>query len=41
MRRPSSGTPHQIFDRLVEGHDARDISYSMVRLYVKERRRYE
>ncbi|MDX3227597.1 hypothetical protein [Streptomyces sp. ME19-01-6] len=31
-------TAQRIFDRLVDEHDAPDISYPMVRLYVKERR---
>jgi hypothetical protein len=32
-------TAQRIFDRLVEGHEADDISYSMVRAYVKDRRK--
>ncbi|MCW8103422.1 hypothetical protein [Streptomyces tauricus] len=32
-------TAQRIFDRLVEGHGANDVSYSMVRVYVKERRK--
>lgn len=32
-------TAQRIFDRLVEGHEADDISYPMVRVYVKERRK--
>ncbi|MEU8954890.1 IS21 family transposase [Streptomyces sp. NPDC048518] len=32
-------TAQRIFDRLVEGHQAHDISYCMVRLYVKDRRK--
>ncbi|KUO05584.1 hypothetical protein AQJ67_05420 [Streptomyces caeruleatus] len=32
-------TAQRIFDRLVEGHEARDISCSMVRLYVQNRRK--
>ncbi|MDF3294273.1 hypothetical protein [Streptomyces silvisoli] len=31
-------TAQRIFDRLVDEHDARDISYPMVRVYVKDRR---
>ncbi|MGV9884809.1 IS21 family transposase [Streptomyces sp. NPDC003006] len=32
-------TAQRIFDRLVEGHEAENISYPMVRVYVKERRK--
>ncbi|MFD8335374.1 IS21 family transposase, partial [Streptomyces solisilvae] len=32
-------TVQRIYDRLVEGHEADDISYSMVRVYVKDCRK--